>query len=204
MRLRLVFVLCLGLTTAVQSAPKSYVLSPGVKDAYQKAVNLRLGEARSAIEALKKSEPDNLFPIFIENYADFLTAFLSDSPSDYNRLSKGMSPRLAQLAKGDPRSPWHLYAQAEIRFQWALLRGRFNNYMSSLSEIKQALALLEENAKRHPDFAPNKKKSGPHPRPRGQHARRISLDAQSRRRTDRHRTTGHARNGRVDGLRPAE
>ncbi|MFN4081059.1 MAG: tetratricopeptide repeat protein [Saprospiraceae bacterium] len=157
MKKHLAFVLCLSLTTVALSAPKTYTPSPGVKDAYQKAVRLRLGEARSAIEALKKSEPDNLFPIFIANYVDFLTAFLSDAPSDYNRLSKGMSPRLSQLAKGDPRSPWHLYAQAEIRFQWALLRGRFNNYMSSLSEIKQASALLEENARRHPDFAPNKK-----------------------------------------------
>lgn len=157
MKLLPVLALCVGLSTAALSAPKTYVLSPGVKGAYQKIATLRLGEARSDIEALKKNEPNNLFPIFIENYADFLTAFLSDSKADYNRLAKRMTPRLEQLAKGDPRSPWHLYAQAEIRLHWALLRGRFNDYMSSLSEIKQASTLLEENAKRYPDFAPNKK-----------------------------------------------
>jgi tetratricopeptide (TPR) repeat protein len=141
--------------------PGHFTFSPAVRDAYQKALSLRFGEARQALEQVKKAEPDNLMALLVENYLDFLGLYGGDSEGDYKVLSKNMEPRLAQIAsRGDRSSPWFLYCQAEIRLQWAIVRSRQGDYLATLSDIKQAYALLEENARKFPDFIANKKSLG--------------------------------------------
>lgn len=139
---------------------KYFDFSVLAKEAYQKATNLRLLDARKTLEALKQEEPDNLIPILIENYVDFLTVFANDNAQDYKRLSKNMEPRLHKISRGDPRSPYYLYCQAEIRLQWAFLRSRFGDFLAAMSDTKQAYALLTENQRRFPDFIANKKSLG--------------------------------------------
>jgi tetratricopeptide (TPR) repeat protein len=137
-----------------------FEFSPLARDAYQKAFSLRFGEARTALADLKRKEPNNRITPLVENYLDFLTVLVNDDRAEYVRLAKNMDPRLARIAGGDRKSPWYLYAQAEIRLQWAILRGKYNDYLTSMSDIKQAYALLEQNRKEHPDFAANLKSLG--------------------------------------------
>lgn len=139
---------------------KYFVFSGTAKDAYGKAVSLRLQEARTALDGLRSHEPDNLIPVLIENYVDFLTVFINDNKQDYKRLSRNMDARLSKIARGDRRSPYYLYCQAEVRLQWAFLRSRFGDYLSAMSDVKQAYALLEENQRKFPDFVANKKSLG--------------------------------------------
>ena len=143
------------------AAPGKYFdFSVLAQDAYQKAVSLRFSEAREALDGLRQAEPDNLMPILVENYIDFLTVFANDNGKDYRRLSKNMEPRLYKISKGDPRSPYYLYCQAEIRLQWAFLHSRFGDFLAAMSDTKQAYALLTENQRRFPDFIANKKSLG--------------------------------------------
>jgi len=141
-------------------AAKYFDFSPAAKDAYQKTMSLRFGEAKVTLGQMKKSESDNLIAVLVENYLDFFSVFLSDSENGYQDLAKNMEPRLAKIATGDRNSPWFLYCQAEIRLQWAILRSRNSDFMTALSDIKQAYALLEENQRRFPDFIANKKSLG--------------------------------------------
>ncbi|MCB9307306.1 MAG: tetratricopeptide repeat protein [Lewinellaceae bacterium] len=137
-----------------------FAFSTVTKEAYQKTVSLRFGEARSTLDLLKRQEPGNLMAPFVENYLDFLTIFINDDKSEYQRLAKNMEKRLEKIARGPSNSPWYLYTQAEIRLQWALTRSRYNDFLTSMSDIKQAYALLEENQRRFPDFIANKKSLG--------------------------------------------
>ncbi len=138
-----------------------FTFSPAIKDAYQKAMSLRFEEARTVLGQLKKSDPDNLLAVLVENYLDFLSLYVGDGEGDFKALAKNMEPRIARIAsRGDRLSPWFLYCQAEIRLQWAIVRSRQNDFLASLSDIKQAYALLEENARKFPDFVPNKKSLG--------------------------------------------
>lgn len=137
-----------------------FEFSPGVRSAYQKIISLQIDAARNDIAALKKSEPDNLLLLFLDNYIECSTALLNDSEKDYRRWSKNMDSRLYKISKGDSKSPYFLYCQAEIRLQWAVLRGRYGDYLSCVSDVKQGYALLQENQSRFPDFAANKKSLG--------------------------------------------
>jgi len=139
---------------------KYFDFSPAAQDAYQKTISLRLAEARTTLDGMKGSEPDNLMPIFIENYIDFLTVFVHDDKAEFKRLAKNMEPRLAKIAKGDHASPYYLYIQAEIRLQWAIMHVRYNEYLAGMSDIKQSYALLEQNQRKFPDFIANKKSLG--------------------------------------------
>ncbi len=137
-----------------------FAFSASTRDAYQKTVSLRFAEARASLDVMKRQEPDNLMAPFMENYLDFFTVFINDNKSEYQRLAKNMEMRLEKIAKGPSNSPWYLYTQAEIRLQWAITRSRYKDFLSGMSDIKQAYALLEENQRKFPDFMANKKSLG--------------------------------------------
>jgi len=154
-----VFAVLLALPARADSAGV-FEFSPLARDAYRKIFSLRLDEAAVSLSELRRREPNNLIIHLVENYHDFLTVLVNDDRTEFNRLAKNMEPRLARIARGDRKSPWHLFSQAEIRLQWAVLHGKYNAYLSSLSDIKQAYALLEQNRKEHPDFVANQKSLG--------------------------------------------
>lgn len=131
-----------------------------VRTAYKKAVSMRFEESRMLIAELKRTQPDNLMTLFVENYVDFLQSFIDEHKGDYKSRLKKVDNRLWKISKGDNTSPYYLYTQAEIRLQWAILRGKFGQYLTAINEVKQAYALLEQNQKKFPDFIPNKRSLG--------------------------------------------
>ncbi len=141
-------------------AGKYFDFNASAKDIYQKAINLRLAEAQSALDAFQQQAPDNMIGPFLENYLEFLQIFLDDDRATYDSRSSKVNNRLDKISRGDSRSPWNLYCQAEIRLQWAVLSFRFGDQLSSFSDIKQAYALLQENDRKYPDFIANKKSLG--------------------------------------------
>jgi tetratricopeptide (TPR) repeat protein len=147
-------------TATPDCGSQTFHFSPLARDAYQQVFRLRFDETRATLADLKRREPDNLIALLVENYLDVFTVMVDDDRAAYSRLAKNMEPRLARLARGDRKSPWFLYTQAEIRLQWAILRGKYGDYMSSLSDFKQAYALLEQNRREHPGFTANLKSLG--------------------------------------------
>lgn len=127
---------------------------------YDKIFELRLNEAQSLIARLKLNEPDNLIAYHLENYVDFFTIYVSEDEKAYQRMKANRDRRLEKIADGDRDSPYYLYTQAEIRLHWALLKFRFEEYLSALSDINRAHKLLLNNQERFPDFLGNKKDLG--------------------------------------------
>lgn len=140
--------------------PFYFSLNATATDVYRKITSLRLQEARKALDAFKRNEPDNLIPYFLDNYLDFVTVYVNDDRAEFRRLAGNMDSRLSKMARGEVHSPYFLYTQAEIRLQWAVLHLRYGEYLSGMSDVKQAYALLEENRRKFPDFAANLKSLG--------------------------------------------
>lgn len=155
-----ILIILLLLPAGQLSAAKYFDFSLAARDTYRKITSLRFVEAHAALDAMRRGEPDNLMTIYLENYLDFFTVFVNDGKAEYQRLAKNMEPRLDNIARGPSNSPWFLYTQAEIRLHWAITRSRYNDFLTSMSDIKQAYALLEENQRKFPDFAANKKSLG--------------------------------------------
>ncbi|MBP8067609.1 MAG: tetratricopeptide repeat protein, partial [Pedobacter sp.] len=128
--------------------------------AYQNIFELKLGNARALIANEKKLHPNNAIVPLLENYVDYFYLLSTDSKTEFDRLETNKSKRLDQISDDDDKSPYNLYAQAEINLQWALLRGRYGSYYTAAREINRASNLLTENSKKFPAFHLNAKGIG--------------------------------------------
>ncbi|MEN0005413.1 MAG: tetratricopeptide repeat protein [Bacteroidota bacterium] len=139
---------------------KHFEFDSSARDVYQKVLSLRFNEAYALLAHQKLKDPDNLVLIHIENYIDFFTIYISEDKAVYDRLRKHKKKRLARIKEGDPSSPYYLYAQADIRLQWALVQLKFEDYLSAFNDVSKAYKLLQRNQEQFPDFMPNLKDLG--------------------------------------------
>ncbi|QNK62791.1 tetratricopeptide repeat protein [Pedobacter sp. PAMC26386] len=128
--------------------------------AYQLIFDLKINAAKQLIASEKTAHPNNSIVPLLENYADYFYLITTESKLDFDRLKNEKSSRLDQISDDDNKSPYYLYAQAEINLQWALLRSRYGEYFAAAREIKRANSLLQENSKKFPGFHLNGKGLG--------------------------------------------
>lgn len=123
--------------------------------AYKAMISLKIEEGNALVAQELKENPENLIPVFLANYSDFLKLLMNGSASDYKLLKPNMDKRLTILDKGNPSDPWYLYCKAGIYFQWASVRLRFNEYFSGGTEFRKSYLYLKDNQKKFPDFKYN-------------------------------------------------
>lgn len=137
-----------------------YDFSPKARQAYEYTLSLRFKEAEGLLTQLKKEAPENLVIDFVENYIDFFTVMVDEEKSYFKQRQAMKEIRLQKLSHGDPSSPYHLYIQAEIQLQWALMRSKFGEYLTAFRELSKANTLLQKNQRLFPDFIANQKTMG--------------------------------------------
>jgi len=141
-------------------AQKRFEYTPEARQAYDKVLSLRFQEANKLLTQIKSKDPDNLVVYHIENYIDFFSIYINEDEREFHRLKKNKARRLEKLESVDTDSPYYLYAQADVRLQWALARLKFEEYFTAFREVSKAYKLLKKNQKKHPDFMPNLKNLG--------------------------------------------
>jgi len=134
---------------------KVYDFNPRCKQAYEAIMQLRLAAGTALLEQEKKANPDNLIPYFLDNYADFFLLFFNEDPALYAQRKDMRAQRLALMEQGPSNSPYYLYTQAAIKFQWGLIRVKFNEKWDAVWEIRKAYVTLKDNQKKFPQFLPN-------------------------------------------------
>ncbi|HSW67907.1 MAG TPA: hypothetical protein VLH16_04970, partial [Bacteroidales bacterium] len=123
--------------------------------AYNEILALRFDEGKRIINAERLQNPSNRIPVLLENYLDFLNLFLNDDPSLFKRLESNRSDRLNLLSEVAHPSPWQLFAQAAVSFQWSFTRARFGEFAAAAFDLTRAYNLIERNKTMYPDFYPN-------------------------------------------------
>jgi tetratricopeptide (TPR) repeat protein len=122
------------------------------RGAYRSLITLHFDQARLQIAQEKKSNPDNLIPLYLDNYIDFLTVFIGEEQSAFEQFGKMQEIRMDAIRKGDKSSPWIRYCQANMRIQFALCRTKFGEYKSAAIDISRANSELKENERLYPGF----------------------------------------------------
>lgn len=125
------------------------------QQAYQLLLAFRMGEANALIQEELKERPGNLVPVMLANYDDCLRLLFNGDPLEYDRLKPNMDRRLERLKQGNQASPWYKFSLAQLYFQWASVRIRFNEYFSAGTEFRKSFLLLKDNKKKFPDFKYN-------------------------------------------------
>ncbi|MFN8276417.1 MAG: hypothetical protein U0T84_02950 [Chitinophagales bacterium] len=152
--------LLIGMLWRHPCSAQSFQITERCKQAYQQALSLNFTPAKILLNEEKRQSPKNYFPIFLENYIDFLTVFTSESHRAYEALHPNKDMRLEQLQQSDALSPYCRYTQAEVNLQWAVLEVQQGDYFQAVWSIQRAYNLLQENKKIFPQFLPNKKSLG--------------------------------------------
>lgn len=121
-------------------------------DAYESILSLRFDEASAIIKQEEIKDPANLFPVYLEDYTDFLAAFISESSSRYDKYSSNHEKRLSRLTKGDKTSPYLNMLLGNMQLQMALTQVRFRNNLSAAANFSSSYGYFEKNEKQFSGF----------------------------------------------------
>lgn len=138
------------------AAGRPFDFNERCRQAYSYLMMLKLDEGLKLLDQEKQEHPENLAPYFLDNYADFFRMFFHEDAAEYAKLKNNRDIRLNLMAQGDKQSPFYLYTQAMLHFQWAASRIKFGERWSAVWEFRRAYLLMKENNDKFPHFTPNK------------------------------------------------
>lgn len=124
-------------------------------EAYDKALRMDSLATMKLLEREKLTNPENLMPVVIANYLEFLNAFVDEQFDAHQRLQQNKEKRIALLGQVEENNPLKKWALASIYLQSAAARSKFDETYSAAFEFRKAYLLLEENQKIAPKNAPN-------------------------------------------------
>ena len=150
----------LFLFTGFTGYTQTFEFNNNCRKAYNSLIALKLNEGNALLKEEKNKNPDNLIPIYLDNYYDFLTVYTSDEPKLYRKLRQNGEMRIKQIFEGNLKSPYYLFTMAEINLQWAALDIKFGEYLNAIFEIRRAFKMLSQNEKKFPAFKSNRKSLG--------------------------------------------
>ncbi len=161
MRYLILLLVWLAFIPTSTSGKGRFNFSPGCQKAYQAAMMLKLDLAASLLDIEKKKDPDNLIPLYLENYLDFFELFLNENPATYEKLKGNKKKRLSAITSSSEASPLKGFMESVIYLQWAAVDAKLGNKMSAGWGFRDALKTIKENQRAYPDFTPNLMILGP-------------------------------------------
>lgn len=132
-----------------------FEISPNGFDAYEDILALRFNEANLKMKTGNVSTPSNVFQVYLENYMDFLSVFISEDEELYQLFNEKKTERIEQLKQLDENTPYGKYLLGNAFLQWAFVEIKFKDYLAAAVDFNRSYQLIEENRKAFPDFAPN-------------------------------------------------
>ncbi len=134
----------------------SYDMNARCKKAYASVLRLEMRQAQELLDQEKINNPNNLIPIYIEGYIDFLNTLTLNTKNPIQKQLKRFQDRIELLEDGDNKSPYHLYCLGESRLFMGLLKIKNNQLIQAAFDLNKAYRFFERNADKYPNFIPNK------------------------------------------------
>jgi len=127
------------------------------KTVYTDVLKLKIPYAQKVIQEEKLKEPDNFAWLLLQSYCDFLYIFINEDYKAFEQLEQDFDKRLELIDQLDNNNPWKKFAKAEMYIHKATARAKFEEFFTTVWEIRKANKLLQENNRLFPDFKPNQK-----------------------------------------------
>lgn len=151
------FLFCILWSSGVSA---HYRFSENLLRAQEAVFQLRLHRAFFLIKKEKEADPANRMTDLVECYAQSAKLCIDEDRILYKHLYNEKQSRGDDTLGVDKKSPFYLYNKAEIALQWAIVKFKFQDYMSAALEVRRAYRMLEDNMERFPSFAMNKRPMG--------------------------------------------
>jgi tetratricopeptide (TPR) repeat protein len=152
---RVRFLLLAGLLyTAPGYGQKHFDFNDGCRQAYREIIQLRLEEGSQLLAVERKRDPDNLIPVFLDNYIDFFQLFFNEDAVDYQAWQGRLDQRIAMMGESPESSPFSLFTRSVIHFQWAAIKIKFGYNWDAGWEFRRSFLESQECLKKFPVFSP--------------------------------------------------
>jgi hypothetical protein len=150
----------LSLCCYYASAQKHFDFNANCQTAYREIIQLKLESGGRMLDAEKKKDPDNLIPVFLENYIDFFTLFFNEDPAVYKARINNLEKRLRLMGEGPESSPFSLFTRSILHFQRAAINIKFGENWDAAWNFRRSFLQSKEDQKRFPGFTPASMLSG--------------------------------------------
>ncbi|WP_162426403.1 tetratricopeptide repeat protein [Pontibacter pudoricolor] len=147
--------LCLQLSSYANSH-----LNTELTRAYSESLKLKLANSKAIVQKELKKNDKNAVSLLLANYNDFLEICTEQNQRELDKLIDAQEVRLDKLDDLKEKSVWVDYAKAEIRAQLATSKLLFGNRVAAAWDFRKAYLQFQSNAKKYPDFMPNRKTLG--------------------------------------------
>ena len=131
---------------------KVYDFNATCQQAYQEITRLKMDQGQALIQKAKQQNPNNLIPVMLESYIDFLILFLREDPVEYKIRYPRFNERIEALEEGPTESPFYRLALSTVRVHKAASAIKFGKMWEAGWDIRRAWLLLKENKKVFPRF----------------------------------------------------
>lgn len=135
------------------SNAKIYDFNRQCRDAYSSIFKLDIPKAKQLLK--QETTNQNLIPVLLENYIDFLTILLGEEKTNPNYLKSVRSRRLEMIENNKSSSEWHHHSLANLHMQWAFIRLRQGEMIGAALDLRSAYQYVEKNRAAHPRFIPD-------------------------------------------------
>jgi tetratricopeptide (TPR) repeat protein len=148
----LVFVLASSINSMAQ---KVYDFNVTCQQAYTEITKFKINSGTALIAKAKHENPNNLIPVFLENYTDVIQLFFSEDAALYAQKKSHFEERIATLKDGPTSSPYYKFCLSNVYLQKAIVEIKFAENWKASWNVRKAYSLIKENKKEHPNFVPN-------------------------------------------------
>jgi len=127
------------------------------KTVYEDILKLKIPYAQKVIATEQLKEPKNCAWLLLQSYIDCLYIFTNEDYKAFEQLERDFDTRFALLNQIENSSPWKRFAKAEMYIHKAVARAKFEQFFSTIWEVRKGYKLLQENNRLFPNFKPNQK-----------------------------------------------
>jgi len=149
------FSLILFSVFCIQTNAQHFDFNERCRSAYTEILKLQRVSAEVLIAEERAENPENLIPLLLEDYIDILTIYLTEDEALLNELERNKGIRLDAFEKAPDSDPYKNYAMSSVHLHWAIARIKFEEYLTTATEIYKSYNLVNANKKAFPDFKPN-------------------------------------------------
>lgn len=147
--------LCLMLGFTANAQEKVYEFNSICQQAYREISQLKVNNGKGLIAKAKLQNSNNLIPIYLESYTDFIELFFNEDAALYKQKKKQIDERISALKDGDDASPFYKFCLSNVYLHKALIEIKFGENTSAAFNAKRAYSLIKDNKKLYNSFAPN-------------------------------------------------
>ena len=148
---RTIFTLCF----VASKAQKVYEFNSTCQQAYKEITQMKLANGIALIEKAKQQNSNNLIPILLENYVDFIVLFFNEDSNEFQKRYNKFDERIELLKQGPQTSPFYNFCLGTAYLQKAGVNLKFDNKSRAGWEFQIGYRYIKQNKKSFPTFTPN-------------------------------------------------